>query len=195
MLNFFADHFADYVVLAVFIVALIPTIESRTAIPFAMSKQIWGTAVLSPVSACAISFVGSIIPAFLMIVFARFLKKKTSGFIYEKSFKKIQKGIDRFNSRNGTFSKCVFLSGFVAVPLPLTGVYTGGLLAGFSNLTLLQSFLSVFIGEFVSCVAITILCSLFDNSAFYLLVFSFVIGLCVTLINLLVKFRKKNKQE
>ena len=191
MLDFFYDNFSNCIVLAVLIVALVPTIESRTAIPFAMSKQIWGTAVLSPISACLISFVGSMIPAILMILLGRFLKRKTEGFVYEKSFAKIQKHIDRFNSKNNTFSKCLFLAGFVAIPLPLTGVYTGGLLAGFSNLSLWQSVLSVFSGEVVSCIAITILCSLFDNSAFYLLIFSFVIGVIVTLLNLFAKMGKK----
>lgn len=191
MLNFFYDNFSNCIVLAVLIVALVPTIESRTAIPFAMSKQIWGTAVLSPISACLIAFVGSMIPAILMILLGRFLKRKTEGFVYEKSFAKIQKHIDRFNMKNNTFSKCLFLAGFVAIPLPLTGVYTGGLLAGFSNLSLWQSVLAVFSGEVVSCIAITILCSLFDNSAFYLLIFSFVIGVIVTLLNLFVKMGKK----
>ena len=197
MLNFFYDNFSDCIVLAVFIVAFLPTIESRTSIPFAMSKQIWGNGVLSPISACLVSFAGSIIPAMLMILLARFLKKKMSGFVYEKSFAKIQRHIEKFNSKSNDFRKCLFLAGFVALPLPLTGVYTGGLLAGFSNMSLFKCVLSVVIGEAISCVAMTILCALFDNSAFYILIFSFVIGITITGVNIisnLIAKKKKNRR-
>ncbi|MBR1890374.1 MAG: small multi-drug export protein [Clostridia bacterium] len=189
MLDFFARNFSECVPLAVFLISIIPTVESRTAIPFGLSSKIWGSATLSPLSACLISFAGTMLPAFLILLLVRHIKRKTSGFLYSKLYgkleAKVQKHFKKLSKRESVFEKCLFLVGFVAVPLPLTGVYTGCLIAGLSELKLWQGFLSILIGEVISCVGITLLCVFFDNSVFYILMLSFVIGFVVFLINII----------
>ena len=195
MLDFIAKLFANHPDLAIFFVSLLPTIESRTAIPFGLSKQIWGSQLLSPPVVGVVSFVGSMLPAFFVIIFVRWLKNKTSGFVFDKFTQKvqarIQKHFDKFSQKENTFKKCMFLVGFVALPLPLTGVYTGCLIAGFSKLKVWQSFLSVLVGEVFSCVCLTVLCACFDNSAFYILLFSFGIALMFLLVNFIMWGKRK----
>ncbi len=189
MADFFVKTFSDNLPLAIFLIALFPMVESRTAIPLGLSKQLWKTATLSPTAVCLISFVGTMLPAIFVILLARKLKQKTSGFVYDRFISKIQnkirKNTDRFDSREGVIKKCLFLVGFVAVPLPLTGVYTGCLIAGFSDLKIWQAFVSILVGEIVSCVGMTLICVLFENSVLYLLIFSLIVGFVIFVANLL----------
>lgn len=205
MMNFFADNFSDCVVLAVFLLAMFPMVESKIAIPFALSTLLWGENTLSPTTAFFVALAGSILPIILVIFLCKFIKNKTSGFVHDKFTtlleKKFKHKMDKISSKKTTFKKCMALATFVAIPLPLTGVYTGGIIAGFSNLTFWQGFLSIFIGEVVSCVAILILSVMFENSAFYLLIVSLIligVFICVNLIDKLIsvvhKRLKKRKE-
>ena len=91
MLEYILSLFADHVPLAIFLGAFLPTLESRTSIPLALSKQVWGQGVMSPFGAMVISFFGSMIPAVFVLLFGRFLKKRFSGFVVESKFRKIKK--------------------------------------------------------------------------------------------------------
>lgn len=203
MLDFVADNFSDCVWLAVFIVALLPTIESKVAIPFGLASAIWGDATLSPILTFLLSFLGTMLPSFFVIWLARRLKNKTSGFVHDKFVVKVQskyqKQFDKLGKKTTTFKKCLLLGSFVAVPLPLTGVYTGSLIAGFTNLKIWQGFVSILVGEFVSCVGIFLLCTMFENSAFYLFLMSLAIGVIFMFANLVIylssviKKHKKSK--
>ena len=171
MVNFFVDNFGNSIVLAVLIMAMIPTLESKVAIPFALSVAIWGENVLSPVSAFFVALCGSLIPAFFVILLARFVKSKTSGFVHEKFWSKIEKRyaskIEKANSKSSTFKKCAWVALFVAVPLPLTGTYSGGFIAGLLDLKIWQAFLSVAVGAAISCSIVLVLCLFFTNSTYY----------------------------
>ncbi len=57
MVEFFADNFSNCVFLAVILMALIPTVESKIAIPFGLSYAIWGEATLSPVVAFVCAYI------------------------------------------------------------------------------------------------------------------------------------------
>lgn len=59
--QFFVNTFGDNVWLAVFLIAIIPLIELKGAIPFGMSSDFWGANALSPWMALLISFLGSIV--------------------------------------------------------------------------------------------------------------------------------------
>lgn len=190
MLETFADTFANCVPLVVFLVAIIPTLESKIAIPFGMSTQIFGDAALSPYLACVIAFFGSLLPAILVMILARKLKSMSCGFVLDRFFNQLkartEKHFQKFNSKTTVLKKCIYLCGFVALPLPLTGVYTGSLLAGLSNLKMWQGFLAVCLGEFITCIGMTLLCSLFENSAFYILMMTLILIGTVLLVNFLI---------
>lgn len=195
MLEFFSDNFSDCVFLAVMLMAMIPTIESKVAIPFAMAGQIWGENALSPGMAFLSACLGSMLPAIVVILLARLIKNKTSGFVHDKFVSKIQEKyktkFSKLDKKESTFKKCLLLSTFVAVPLPLTGVYTGSLIAGFTNLKIWQSFVSIFVGEIFSCLAILLVCLFFENSAFYIFVFSLIFVALYLIINVAIFLAKK----
>ena len=192
MLKHIVSLFSNNVPLATFLVSFLPTLESRTSIPLALSKQVWGQGVLSPVLAMVISFIGSMLAAVLTLCVTRALKKKFVGFVVESKFKKIRSYLDRFNAKNSTFKKCVYVAGFVALPLPFTGVYTGSLIAGLSSLKFWQALVSIFAGDLVSCICVTLMCISFSNSAFYILICSLLIGIVMLLVNLLSSLHKKS---
>ena len=195
MLEFLAEHFSDCVFVAVMIMAMIPTIESKVAIPFGMSTQIWGEATLSPVLSAVASCVGSMLPALLVILIARLVKNKTCGFVHDKFVTRVQarfgSKLEKLSRKKSTFKKCLLLTTFVAVPLPLTGVYTGSLIAGFTNLKVWQAFLSILVGEIFSCLAVLLVCLFFENSAFYIFLFSLLFVSVYLIISMCIWFVKK----
>lgn len=197
MLEFVSTHFSDCVFIAVILLAMIPTLESKVAIPFAMSQQIWADNTLSPVFAFLSAFIGSMIPAIFVILISRFIKNKTTGFIHEKYVAKMQeKYKDNFlklGKKESTFQKCCLLATFVAIPLPLTGVYSGSLIAGFTNLKIWQCFISVLIGDLLSCLAILLICIFFENSVFYIFLFSLVFVALYLIISLFLFILRRIK--
>lgn len=200
MVDFFVENFSSCVFLAVILMALIPTIESKIAIPFGLSYAIWGEATLSPVVAFVCAYIGSMLPSIFIIIIIRKLKNKTSGFVCDRLINgaesKYHKKLALLSSKSKTFYKLSSLALFVAVPLPLTGVYSGSLIAGLSNLKVYQAFIAIAIGEFISCLVITLLCVLFENSTLYILLASLVlvaIFIIFDLMFMLVKRKKKLK--
>jgi len=205
MLDFFADNFSNCVWLAVLIVSLIPTLESKIAIPFGMSTQIFGKSALSPLAACLIGMIGSLLPAIFIILLTRKIKWRTTGVVADKFINlansKVKKHFEKFSAKTTVLKKCIYLAGFVAIPLPLTGVYTGSLIAGLSNLKVWQGFLAIVIGEVFACVGMTLICALFDNSAFYIFMMALIFVAIFMFVNLAIfvygklKNRKGQKAE
>ena len=66
-LDLISVNFQDCVWLAVMLMAMIPTIESKIAIPFGMNTEIWGTDALSGFESFLFAFLGSILPSFIII--------------------------------------------------------------------------------------------------------------------------------
>ena len=197
MVEFFVDNFSGCVFLAVILMALIPTIESKIAIPFGLSYAIWGEATLSPIVAFICAYIGSMLPSIFIILIVRKLKNRTSGFVCDKLINyaesKYHKKLEALSSSK-TFYKLSSLALFVAVPLPLTGVYSGSLIAGLSNLKSYQAFIAIAIGEFISCLAITLLCVLFENSTLLILLASLIIlaiFIVFDIVFMLIKRQKK----
>lgn len=193
--DFFINNFQNCIWLAIILVAICPTLESKIAIPLAMNASIWGSSAFSPFMAFLISFLGSIIPCYLILIMARKIKNKTSGFVVDKIFKKYLYKSQTIEKQQSKLKKYLVLTAFVAVPIPLTGVWTGSLIAGLSNLNIHYSFLSITIGAMISAAVISILCSLFENSIAYIFMFSLLIiiifmtvDLCLSLFNF-----KRNK--
>lgn len=193
MLDFLVDNFsAGWVVL---LVSLIPMLESKVAIPLGLSVQIWGDGVLSPPFCFVLSVIGGCIPVFIVVLICRRIKKRMSGFVYDKFLSKVEKrysnNIKKLGQKNSEFKKCVALALFVAVPLPLTGVYSGSIIAGFSTLNVWKAVLSVCIGYVFSCMFVLCLSTLFENSAFITLFLSIGLVALFVLINLVnILFKK-----
>jgi len=194
--NIFSNIFGSNVVLATILIAMVPIIELKGAIPFSMAVDIWGSNALQflPAMLCGILGSSLIVPilALLYIPIINFLKKT-------KLFRKIAIKIEnRINAKKiGIDSKIeeklkqeealnnqeideeaikykkqkknfwikffsVFM--FVAIPLPLTGVWTGTCLAVVLGLNFWQTCLCVIPANILAGVIIALVSLLFGDS-------------------------------
>ncbi|OGZ79341.1 MAG: hypothetical protein A2528_03060 [Candidatus Staskawiczbacteria bacterium RIFOXYD2_FULL_37_9] len=129
--------------LKIFLLATTPLGELRLSIP--MGILVYN---IDPALVFFVSVIGNLIPAILLLLFL----KKVSGFLSEKSFvfKRAFSWWEN-NAREKHIGKiqdygAIGLALFIAVPLPLTGAWTGALLATIMNLPLKKSSLTVVAG-------------------------------------------------
>lgn len=127
-----------------FLVAMVPAVEVKGAIPFGVALG------LHPVQAYLIALAGSSIVvcflAFFTNWFYRFCKKKNllKWFIgwMDKIASKSHDKIKKFGP--------LAIFAYVAVPIPGTGTWTGGIIAGVLNMRPRAIILSVMCGNVVS---------------------------------------------
>ncbi|MBC7319384.1 small multi-drug export protein [bacterium] len=138
--------------LATFLLAMTPVGELRASLPLA----ILGYKI--PVEiAFLISYLGNIIPPILIILFldpiSQFLSKKS---IFFKNF------FDWIFRRTRTKSKIIEryemlgLVIFIAIPLPLTGAWTGSIASFLLGMKPVRAILSVLIGVLIAGVIVTL---------------------------------------
>lgn len=231
ILNFFSVNFSNLSWLAVLIIAMLPIAEAKVAIPFAMSTQIWGSAALSPFMAGLISFVGSMIPAFFIILFLRpvfaWLKKskyfKRIILYFERLFKsKAEKkdsavqalkvgninaksdhnanldntDNDILNSRKQKSKTAQILSliFFVAIPLPLAGVWTSSAIAAFSDIKFWPALAAIAFGNLLEVVFVTVLCVLLIDSITIVLSFTLIL-VAIYVFSMVILHSLKSKEQ
>ena len=198
--------------LGIIILAMLPITELRVAIPFAMNRAAWGIYTLTWWQAWGCTVLGSTIPAFfvipLLIPFFNWLKRtkfaKKIVEWFDKRFSDKARTInnkiepDEHKTKKATMKKFWGVVLFVAVPLPLTGAWTGSAIAAYLNIPYWQGVLAVLIGNIISggiVLVITIFCAGFEgilNIVFFSLIGVFIIGL---IILALIKRHKHNKLE
>ena len=186
--------------LAVMLIAMVPICEARIALPFGMATEVWGASALSPFVSFLASFLGSSLVALIILiclkpVFARLKKTKTFANMIAKletKFKKQSVELDDQNvKKHKTFSIWLAVMLFVAIPAPMTGIWTGSAVACFTNLNLLQSFTAVMVGNFIACVLILFVCTIFKDSILFLLLASVI----MVIISVGIYFLSKRKKE
>ena len=163
--------------LGVLLIAMVPIIELRGAIPFALSAAFWGAKALSWWQAYIFAVVGSTLPALVVIPLLKPLfswMKRTKGFkklatALEKHFVRKSSGIQ---AEIGNEKVCRKIFGkkfigtmaFVAVPLPLTGAWTGSAVAAYLNMKWWQGSLAVLCGNLISGAIMLSICLLFPGA-------------------------------
>ena len=80
IVEFLSENFINCVWLAVLLVAMCPTLESKIAIPLAMNTAIWGNNAFSATSAFLLSCIGSILPCYVIMLASRKIKNKANRF-------------------------------------------------------------------------------------------------------------------
>ena len=197
--NLFANIFNDNVILATILIAMLPMIELRGAIPFATNPGFWESLAMNQWEAFGWSLLGSsaIVPV-LALIFVPLINwlKKTKLFHkiaigIENRVKNKANSIEGANEKSNKFSKSywkkvfgVFI--FVAVPLPLTGIWTGTCVAVFIGLDYWSTCISVVVGNVIAGLLITLILEFFpwlNNWLFYI----FLIIIAVVLIYELIK--------
>ncbi|PWM75779.1 MAG: hypothetical protein DBX59_00610 [Bacillota bacterium] len=173
--------------LTAMLVSLIPLIELKGAILFARASG------LSFLAALGSSYLGStlvFIPIFFLLRPILNLLKKIKWFnsFAEKVETYFQKKADDVKKRKGKLSESgikmlgVFI--FIAIPLPMTGVWTGTAVAVFLGLKFRQVILPVLAGNLVAGLIISLLAELFLPYVDYILygLFGLVIVMLIVFI-------------
>lgn len=183
--------------LAVFLLSMIPIAEARFAIPFGISMG------LKPFEAFGWAFLGtSLITPILLLILIPIINalsrtklfSKLGKFLFDKFSKKSKKLADDdaqtdekprfFNKRD--FKRMGGTALFVAVPLPLTGVWTGSAVASIIKLGFVKGLIGVVAGNAVACAILTLIGFLFADYVNYITLAFFIIAVIVVLI-LIVK--------
>lgn len=137
--------FIEY--LAVFMISMVPLVELRGAIPFAVG--ILGLDLIPSIVVCAI---GNLVPVPFIYLFAqKFLiwgmkKPYIGGFCRFCHDKGLAAGRRLSSSRYGRFGLIIALIAFVGIPLPGTGAWTGTLGASFLEMGKKKTAVAVTIG-------------------------------------------------
>lgn len=204
--NLFANIFGNNVVLATILIAMLPVIELRGAIPFATNPGFWGSVALTTWPAFLWSLIGScVIVPILALIFIPLINwlKNTKLFgkfatAIENRIKDKTSNIENANEKCTRFSKgywkkilTVFV--FVAIPLPLTGVWTGTCIALFIGLDYWSTCLTVIGGNIVAGLIITLMLLFFPWLNNYLFYIFLLIVLVVVLYEIIKHFIKKRK--
>jgi len=198
--NFVISIFGDNVILATILLAMIPLFELKGAIPFAMSKEIWGENALSGMEAFLWSFLGTCIVVFILA----FLYKPLINWLKRtKLFKNFAEAFDthvknksnKMENKSSDLKKGLLVMLFVAVPLPLTGVWTGTCIAVILGFSYFQTISSTLLGNYFAGIIIMLIGTLLKDMEIYLLYFMIIVIFAIILFGIykLIKHRKDKK--
>lgn len=128
----------------VFLISMVPLIELRGAIPYAVGFD------LDITTSCIIAVVGNMIPVPFIFFFARKIlvwgqDKKIIGGFCHWCMTKGEKGVKKLEAKAG-YGLYIALLLFVGIPLPGTGAWTGTFAASLLGMDFKKSVLFVLLG-------------------------------------------------
>ena len=143
--------------LIVFLISMVPLIELRGAIPYAVGFG------LPIVPSILVAMVGNMLPVPFIFLFARKVlewgkDKKVIGGFFTWCLEKGEKGGRKLEAKAGRGLYWALLL-FVGIPLPGTGAWTGTLAASFLNMDFKKSVIYILLGLMLAA-AIMLLASL-----------------------------------
>ncbi len=166
----------------VFLISMIPIFELRGAIPIGIKYY-----HLSYPKTFAVSVAGNMVPIFFILLFFDFITRLFFRVPFLK--KMLLKVFERTRKKSATIEKYeeIGLMLFVAIPLPVTGAWTGSLAAYLFGLKFWKSILFIFLGVLIAGVVVSILTAMnWVGAAIFL----------IALISVLIKpFIKKKTKE
>lgn len=196
--------FGNFSWIGIIILAMIPVTELRVALPFAMSSA-WGTSKLTWWQAYICAVVGSTIPALIIVplllpIFAWMKKTKWFGKLVnalDKRFNKKSQNIDTKVKSEKDIKKVESIKfwgvvAFVAIPLPLTGAWTGSAVAAYLKMHWIKGVLAVFIGNMISGLIMLSICMLFPSAVDFITPVFLGIVAIVLIVCLVMHFVKKS---
>ncbi len=143
--------------LIVFLISMVPLIELRGAIPYAVGFN------LPIVPSILVALLGNMLPVPFIFLFARKVlewgkDKKVIGGFFSWCLEKGEKGGRKLEAKAGRGLYWALML-FVGIPLPGTGAWTGTLAASFLNMDFKKSVIYILIGLILAA-AIMLLASL-----------------------------------
>ncbi len=139
-----------YELLALIFTAVLPGIEARGAIPLGFVMG------LNPYMVLIVSYLASSFPSIPIIYFLEKIEPilrryKPIAKIYDAFLDKVRRKAESLRKHKYIY---LALSAYVAIPLPLTGVWTGSFIAYILGLEPKKSVISVFLGNLVASLII-----------------------------------------
>ena len=139
--------------LIIFLISMVPLIELRGAIPYAVGVNNMGGDV-NMVIAYIIAIVGNMLPVPFIYLFARKIlvwgkDKKFIGKFFTFCLEKGEKGGRKLEAKAGK-GMFVALMLFVGIPLPGTGAWTGTLAASILDMGFKKSVIAVMLGVLIA---------------------------------------------
>ena len=143
--------------LIVFLISMVPLIELRGAIPYAVGFN------LPIVPSILVALLGNMLPVPFIFLFARKVlewgkDKKVVGGFFTWCLEKGEKGGRKLEAKAGRGLYWALML-FVGIPLPGTGAWTGTLAASFLNMDFKKSVIYILLGLILAA-AIMLLASL-----------------------------------
>lgn len=188
----FLQSFIKSPYLLVIVVAMFPLVELKGAIPIGLKSglPLYQSAILSYLGSTII-----VVPIFFLLIYVfKLLKKipfvkklvvKLEIIFQNKAEDVAKKSLDKPEDVKRKFLIKALLI-FVAVPLPLTGVWTGAAIAVFLNMSFKDSVIPLALGNFIAGLCITLLTFLFHDYVDVIITCMLIIAI-VMLIVLIVK--------
>lgn len=140
--------------IATLILAMMPVVELRGALPVAL---VWYKLALP--EAVGLSFIGNMLPVYPILIFleygAKFLRERSVvaerffNWLFERTRQKLQLKVDKY----GVWT----LALFVAIPLPVTGAWTGTVAAFIFGLSKPKAMLAIAAGLIISALIVTLI--------------------------------------
>lgn len=216
----FSKIFNDNVILATVLVSMLPIMELKGGIPFGMSEAFWGVNALSRWKAFWWAYLGcSIVVIILYFAFVPIMKffRKTKIFkglanFIDNRIKKQSSKMDvendesaqenSLNEQNETTKhndnkkklyKMLGVFVFVAIPLPLTGVWMGTCISVMIGLNFWETLLAVELGNLVAGVIISTICVIFPQFTHWLIYIFLILVVIVIIVEVIKSKLNKNK--
>ena len=132
----------------IFLISMVPLIELRGAIPYAVATD------CNMVAAYIIAIIGNMLPVPFIYLFARKVllwgkDKKYIGGFFTFCLEKGEKGGKKLQAKAGR-GLFIALMLFVGIPLPGTGAWTGTLAASMLDMDFKQSVIAVMLGVIIA---------------------------------------------
>ena len=141
--------------LSVLFCSMIPIVELRGAIPvgwFAFDMPWWQSYLFA--------VIGNMLPVPIILLFVRKVLDWMAGCrvgVFNKVAnwvnRKAEKNVDKI-TKYGFWGVCFF----IAIPLPVTGAWTGSLVAATIKMNFWKALLSAFLGVLIAGVIVTLIC-------------------------------------
>ena len=146
----------------VFFISMLPLIEIRGAIPYALTQIDKGFDLNLPLC-CVIGIIGNMLPVPFIFFFARKVlewgkDKKIIGKFFTFCLEKGHKGGKKLEEKAGKgLYWALFL--FVGIPLPGTGAWTGTLAASILDMDFKKSVIAALCGVLLAGVIVGLICT------------------------------------
>ena len=203
-----AQKIADFLVsltnsplLSVVLVAMFPLVELKGAIPIGakLGINLFGTAGLAYLGSTLVS-----IPVFfLLIPIFKLLKKiplikrfieKVEAVLYGKARKIAIKAKGAPNEKYARRLMVKALLVFVAVPFPVTGVWTGTAIAAFLGFSFFEMITAISAGNLIAGAIITLLTYFFKDYVDYI-IYGLIVIAIIMLIVFIIKIARAKPEE